>query len=183
MELSIFGSWFMVLLNFWLFVARDRSWWLHKTQHVRQKILKRLWSENFELQKCDHTEKSNYGLNLSIILMFLTIYGVGKSQCDRSNKQMIRKTNRFIILTNNRKLNLHFISNVNSTYTSYQMSFEDIVNTHDTFMKSLGIELSTSNDDERLPCLYWTPKLHKSQRNIASFLVPVNVPRNSCPAC
>ena len=30
----------------------------------------------------------------------------------------------------------------NSTYTSCQMSFEDIVNTHDTFMKSLGIELS-----------------------------------------
>ena len=40
------------------------------------------------------------------------------------------------------------------------MSFEDIVNTHDTFMKSLGIELSY--DDKRLPYLYWTPKLHKS---------------------
>ena len=40
------------------------------------------------------------------------------------------------------------------------MSFEDIVNSHDTFMKSLGIELS--DDDKRLPYLYWTPKLHKS---------------------
>ena len=40
------------------------------------------------------------------------------------------------------------------------MSSEDIVNTHDTFMKSLGIELS--DDDKRLPYLYWTPKLHKS---------------------
>ena len=40
----------------------------------------------------------------------------------------------------------------NSTYTSCQMSSEDIVNTHDTFMKSLGIELS--DDDKRLPCLY-----------------------------
>ena len=48
----------------------------------------------------------------------------------------------------------------NSTYTSCQMSSEDIVNTHDTFMKSLGIELS--DDDKRLPFLYWTPKLHKS---------------------
>ena len=48
----------------------------------------------------------------------------------------------------------------NSTYTSCQMSFEDIVNTHDTFMKSLGIELS--DDHKRLPYLYWTPKLHKS---------------------
>ena len=48
----------------------------------------------------------------------------------------------------------------NSTYTSCQMSSEDIVNTHDTFMKSLGIELS--DDDKRLTYLYWTPKLHKS---------------------
>ena len=40
------------------------------------------------------------------------------------------------------------------------MSSEDIGNTHDTFMKSLGIELS--DDDKRLPYLYWNPKLHKS---------------------
>ena len=48
----------------------------------------------------------------------------------------------------------------NSTYTSCQMPSEDIVHTHDTFIKSLGIELS--DDDKRLPYLYWTPKLHKS---------------------
>ena len=47
----------------------------------------------------------------------------------------------------------------NSPYTSCQMSSEDIVNTHDTFIKSLGIELS--DDDKRLPYLYWTPKPHK----------------------
>ena len=41
-------------------------------------------------------------------------------------------------------------------YTSCQMSSEDIVNTHDTFMKSLGIELS--DDDKKLPY----PRLHKS---------------------
>ena len=45
-------------------------------------------------------------------------------------------------------------------YTSCQMSSEDIVNTHDTFMTSLGIELS--DDDKKLPYLYWTPKQHKS---------------------
>ena len=47
----------------------------------------------------------------------------------------------------------------NPTYTSCQMSSEDIVNTHDTFMKSLGTELS--DDDKKLRYLYWTPKLHK----------------------
>ena len=47
-----------------------------------------------------------------------------------------------------------------STYTLCQMSSEDILNTHNTFMKSLGIELS--EEDKRLPYLYWIPKLHKS---------------------
>ena len=40
------------------------------------------------------------------------------------------------------------------------MSSEDIVNTHDTLMKSFGTELP--DDDKRLPYFYWTPKLHKS---------------------
>ena len=40
----------------------------------------------------------------------------------------------------------------NSTYTSCQMSSEDIVNTQDTFMKSLDVELS--DDDKRLPYIY-----------------------------
>ena len=38
----------------------------------------------------------------------------------------------------------------NSTYTSCQMSSEDFVNAHDTFVKSLGIELS--DDDKRFCC-------------------------------
>ena len=48
----------------------------------------------------------------------------------------------------------------NSTYTSCQMSSEGIVNAHDTFMKSLAIELF--EEDKRLPYLYWTSKLNKS---------------------
>ena len=48
----------------------------------------------------------------------------------------------------------------NLAYTPCQISSEDIVNTHNTFMKSLGIELS--DDDKRLPYLYWTSKLHIS---------------------
>ena len=43
----------------------------------------------------------------------------------------------------------------NSTSTSCQMSSEDIISTCDTFMKSLGIDLS--DDDKRLPHLHWTP--------------------------
>ena len=36
----------------------------------------------------------------------------------------------------------------------------NVVNTQNTFTKSLGIEFS--DDDKRLPYLYWTPKLLKS---------------------
>ena len=53
-----------------------------------------------------------------------------------------------------------FLNMPSSRITSCQMLFEDIPNTHDTFMKSLGTELS--DDDKRLPYLYWIPKLHKS---------------------
>ena len=69
----------------------------------------------------------------------------------------------------------------NSAYTSCQMSFEDIVNTHDTFMKSLGIELS--DDDKRLPYIYWTPKLHKSPVKHRFIAGSGNCTTNSCPAC
>ena len=76
-----------------------------------------------------------------------------------SNIIIIRK--RYYIETLIKELGLDNCSTPtgNSTYTSCQMSSEDIVNTHDTFMKSLGIELS--DDDKRLPYLHWTPKLHK----------------------
>ena len=48
----------------------------------------------------------------------------------------------------------------NSTYTSCQMSSEDIINTQETFMKSFSIELC--DQDKRLPYLYCTSKIHKS---------------------
>ena len=60
------------------------------------------------------------------------------------------------------------------------MSSEDIVNTHDTFMKFLGIELS--DDDKKLPYLYWTPKLHKSPVKHHFIAGSSNVLQKSCPA-
>ena len=77
-----------------------------------------------------------------------------------SNSQIICK--RYYIETLIKELGLDSCSTPtgNSTYTSYQMSSENIVNTHNTFMKSLDIELS--DDDKRLTYLYWTLKLQKS---------------------
>ena len=78
----------------------------------------------------------------------------------RNNIIIIRK--RYYIETLIKELGLDNCSTPtgNSTYTSCQMSSEDIANTHNTFMKSFVSELS--DDHKRLPYLYWTPKLHKS---------------------
>ena len=81
---------------------------------------------------------------------------------DKAPNNIIIICKRYYIKTLIKELGLDNCSTPtgNSTYTSCQMSSEDIVNTQDTFMKSLGIELS--EEDKRLPYLYWTPKLHIS---------------------
>ena len=91
---------------------------------------------------------------------------------DKALNSIIIICKRYYIATLIKELGLDNCSTPtrNSTYTSCQMSFEDIVNTHNTFIKSLAIE--QSDDDKRLPYLYWTPKLHKSpakHRFIAGF--------------
>ena len=75
---------------------------------------------------------------------------------DKAPNNVIIICKRYYIETLIKELGLDNCSTPtgNSTYTSCQMSSEDIVNTHDTFMKSLGIELS--DDDKKLPYLYWT---------------------------
>ena len=80
---------------------------------------------------------------------------------DKAPNNIIIICKRYYIETLIKELGLDNCSTPtgNSAHTSCQMSSEDIVNTHDTFMKSLGIELS--DDDKRLPYLYWTPKLHE----------------------
>ena len=89
---------------------------------------------------------------------------------DKAPNNIIIICKRYYIETLIKELGLDNCSTPtgNSTYTSCQMSSEDIINIHDTIMKSLGIELS--EEDKRLPYLYWTPKLHKypgKQRFIA----------------
>ena len=60
----------------------------------RQKILRRLWSKNFELQSA--VILKNQIMGLSIIAMFLTIYGVGKLHCDRSTQVMLGTDNNYL---------------------------------------------------------------------------------------
>ena len=48
----------------------------------------------------------------------------------------------------------------NPTYIPIDDSFETIVKSHNQFITSVGLEMS--EEDQNLPYLYWTPKLHKS---------------------
>ena len=55
------------------------------------------------------------------------------------------------------------INNVNinnPTYIPIDDSFETIMKSHNQFITSVGLEIS--EEDQNLPYLYWTPKLHKS---------------------
>ena len=55
------------------------------------------------------------------------------------------------------------INNVNinnPTYIPIDDPFETIVKSHNQFITSVGLELS--EEDQNLPYMYWTPKLHKS---------------------
>ena len=81
----------------------------------------------------------------------------GLVPADKAPNNIIIICKRYYIKTLIKELGLDNCSTPtgNSTYTSCQMSSEDIVNIHDTFMKAPGIELS--DDDKRLPYLYWTP--------------------------
>ena len=46
----------------------------------------------------------------------------------------------------------------NSTYIPSTDSFDEILESHCKFIELVGLEMS---EDKNLPCLYWTPKLHK----------------------
>ena len=52
----------------------------------RQKILKCLWSKNFELQKCGHTGKIKLRAKFVNHFDVFDNYGVEKSQCDCSTR-------------------------------------------------------------------------------------------------
>ena len=55
------------------------------------------------------------------------------------------------------------INNVNINYPTYipiDDSFETIMKSHNQFITSVGLEIC--EEDQNLPYLYWTPKLHKS---------------------
>ena len=62
-----------------------------------------------------------------------------------------------------KELRINNVNISNSTYIPTDDSFETIVKSHNQFITSVGLEMS--EEDQNLPYLYWTPKLHKSPYN------------------
>ena len=59
-----------------------------------------------------------------------------------------------------KELGINNVNINNPTYIQIDDSFETIVKSHNQFITSVGLEMS--EEDQNLPYMYWTPKLHKS---------------------
>ena len=67
---------------------------------------------------------------------------------------------KYYIKTLVKELGINTTSNTNSTYIPCTELFDDILRTHANFVNSVGLGMSEEN--KKLPYLYWAPKLHKT---------------------
>ena len=67
---------------------------------------------------------------------------------------------KYYIDTLVKELGINNVNINNPTYIPIDDSFETIMKSHNQFITSVGLEIS--EEDQNLPYLYWTPKLHKS---------------------
>ena len=67
---------------------------------------------------------------------------------------------KYYIDTLVKELGINKVNINNPTYIPIDDSFEITVKSHNQFITSVGLEMS--EEDQSMPYLYWTPKLHKS---------------------
>ena len=79
---------------------------------------------------------------------------------DKAANNVIIVCKKYYIDTLVKELGINNVNISNPTYIPTDDSFETIVETHNQFITSVGLEMS--EEDQNLPYLYWTPKLHKS---------------------
>ena len=76
---------------------------------------------------------------------------------------MIVVWKKYYIDTLDKELEINNVNINNPTYIPVDASFETIVESHNQFITSVGLEMSA--EDQNLLYLCWTPKLHKSLNN------------------
>ena len=79
---------------------------------------------------------------------------------DKAANNLVVVCEKYHIDTLVNELGINNASSNNPTYIPIDDSFEKIVKSHNQFMTSVGLEMSEK--DQKLPHVYWTPKLRKS---------------------
>ena len=79
---------------------------------------------------------------------------------EKAANDVIIVCKKYYIDTKIKELRINNVNINNPTYISIDDSFETIVKSHNQFLTSVGLEMC--EEDQNLPYLYWTPKLHKS---------------------
>ena len=79
---------------------------------------------------------------------------------DKAANNVIIVCKKYHIDTPVKELGINNVNISNPTHIPIDDSFETIVKSHNQFITSVGLEMS--EEDQNLPYLYWTPKLHKS---------------------
>ena len=79
---------------------------------------------------------------------------------DKAANNVIIVCKKYYIDTLVEELGINIVNINNPTYIQIDDSFETIVKSHNQFITSVGLEMS--EEDQNLPYMYWTPKLHKS---------------------
>ena len=107
---------------------------------------------------------SNYFWQRILILSYLLLNFV-KIECLLHGQKyrsiiVIIVCKKYYIDTLVKELGINNVSISNPTYIPIDDSFETIVKSYNQFITSVGLEMS--EEDQNLPCLYCTPKLHKS---------------------
>ena len=82
------------------------------------------------------------------------------SLADKAANNVIIVCKKYYIDTLVKELGINNVNINNPIYIPIDDSFETIVKCHNQFITSVGLEIS--EEDQNLPYLYWTPKLHKS---------------------
>ena len=79
---------------------------------------------------------------------------------DKAANNVIIVCKKYYIDTLVKELGINNVNINNPTYIPIDDSIETIMKSHNQFITSVGLEIS--EEDQNLPYLYWTPKLHKS---------------------
>ena len=82
---------------------------------------------------------------------------------DKAANNVIIVCKKYYIDTLVKEMGIDNVYINNPTYIPVDDSFETIVKSQNKFITSVALEMS--EEDQNLPYLYWTPKLHKSYKH------------------